>query len=161
MLAGCGVCIAGARRYHGQMRSNVARILRAGLVTGVVDGLWACVLAVGFYGSTFTRLWQAWPRCCPGKRRSAAAPERPRPAWSCTWRGSGVIRALRAAGRVFTRRVDAPTRALRAPEPVTAQSPRTLLLETLPHRPCLCGSAASCRRPWLPSSARRPLCHPR
>lgn len=40
------------------MRSHVARILRAGLVTGVVDGLWACVLAVGFYGSTFTRLWQ-------------------------------------------------------------------------------------------------------
>lgn len=27
-------------------------------MTGVVDGLWACVLAVGFYGSTFTRLWQ-------------------------------------------------------------------------------------------------------
>ena len=34
------------------------RLLRAGLLTGVVDGLFACVLSVFFYGSTVTRLWQ-------------------------------------------------------------------------------------------------------
>src|SRR5512147_2542141 len=34
------------------------RLLRAGLVTGVVDGLFACVLSAFFYGSTVTRLWQ-------------------------------------------------------------------------------------------------------
>ena len=34
------------------------RLLRAGLLTGVVDGLFACVLNVFFYGNTVTRLWQ-------------------------------------------------------------------------------------------------------
>ncbi|HEX8903400.1 MAG TPA: hypothetical protein VF771_01020 [Longimicrobiaceae bacterium] len=34
------------------------RALRAGLVTGIVDGLWACVLVTVFYHSTITRLWQ-------------------------------------------------------------------------------------------------------
>jgi hypothetical protein len=33
------------------------RLLRAGLATGVIDGLWACVLT-WIYGSTFERLWQ-------------------------------------------------------------------------------------------------------
>ena len=32
--------------------------LRAGLATALVDGLWAIVLSVGFYGSTVMRLWQ-------------------------------------------------------------------------------------------------------
>jgi hypothetical protein len=35
-----------------------SRLARAGLLTFVVDGLWACVLSIGFYKSTFTRLWQ-------------------------------------------------------------------------------------------------------
>jgi hypothetical protein len=39
-------------------RDTTSRLLRAGLLTGIVDGLWACVLAIGFYHSTFTRLWQ-------------------------------------------------------------------------------------------------------
>lgn len=49
------------------MSSTVVRLLRAGLVTGVVDGLWACVLAVGFYGSTFARLWQGVASTVLGK----------------------------------------------------------------------------------------------
>lgn len=49
------------------MRSHVVRILRAGLTTGVVDGLWACVLSIGFYGSTFTRLWQGVASTLLGK----------------------------------------------------------------------------------------------
>ena len=32
--------------------------LRAGLLTGISDGLFAIVLSVFFYGSTFARLWQ-------------------------------------------------------------------------------------------------------
>jgi hypothetical protein len=33
-------------------------IARAGLATGVSDFLWACVLSVLIYGSTFGKLWQ-------------------------------------------------------------------------------------------------------
>jgi hypothetical protein len=36
---------------------GVKRLVRAGLVTGVVDGLWAIVLTV-LYGRTIIRLWQ-------------------------------------------------------------------------------------------------------
>lgn len=32
--------------------------VRAGVTTGMVDGLWACILSAGFYGSTVMRLWQ-------------------------------------------------------------------------------------------------------
>jgi hypothetical protein len=39
-------------------RSPLSRFLRAGLLTGISDGLFACVLFAGFYGSTITRLWQ-------------------------------------------------------------------------------------------------------
>jgi hypothetical protein len=35
-----------------------SRLLRAGLLTGVTDGLFSSVLNVFFYGSTVTRLWQ-------------------------------------------------------------------------------------------------------
>ncbi|HEX6747895.1 MAG TPA: hypothetical protein VF092_11445 [Longimicrobium sp.] len=38
--------------------SPLPRILRTGLVTGVVDGIWAIVLVTVFYHSTFARLWQ-------------------------------------------------------------------------------------------------------
>ncbi len=34
------------------------RLIAAGLATALTDGLFACVLAKGFYGSTITRLWQ-------------------------------------------------------------------------------------------------------
>jgi hypothetical protein len=36
----------------------IARLLRAGLLTAVSDGLFSSVLAAFFYGSTVTRLWQ-------------------------------------------------------------------------------------------------------
>ena len=39
-------------------RAPVARLLRAGLLTGVTDALFSSVLVVAFYHSTFTRLWQ-------------------------------------------------------------------------------------------------------
>jgi len=38
--------------------SALARILQAGLVTGVIDGLFSSVLVVAFYHGTFARLWQ-------------------------------------------------------------------------------------------------------
>lgn len=34
------------------------RIVRAGFVTGIIDGLFSSVLVSLFYGSTVTRLWQ-------------------------------------------------------------------------------------------------------
>ena len=40
------------------MRTTVSRLLRAGLLTGVSDGLFSTVLVTFFYGSTPTRLWQ-------------------------------------------------------------------------------------------------------
>lgn len=36
----------------------MARLVRAGLMTGIVDGLFSSVLAAVFYGSTVTRLFQ-------------------------------------------------------------------------------------------------------
>jgi len=38
--------------------SAISRLIRAGLVTGVTDGLFSSVLAAFFYGSTVTRLFQ-------------------------------------------------------------------------------------------------------
>lgn len=40
------------------IRDPLARLVRAGLLTGVTDGLFAIVLSVAFYGSTVTRLFQ-------------------------------------------------------------------------------------------------------
>jgi hypothetical protein len=39
-------------------RDDLSRLLRAGLLTGVVDGLFSSVLSVFFYGSTVTLLFQ-------------------------------------------------------------------------------------------------------
>ncbi len=39
-------------------RGTVSRLLRAGLLTGVTDGLFSSVLSVAFYHSTVTRLFQ-------------------------------------------------------------------------------------------------------
>lgn len=39
-------------------RDPLSRLVRAGLLTGVIDGLFASVLSVAFYGSTVTRLFQ-------------------------------------------------------------------------------------------------------
>ena len=39
--------------------SILLRLVRAGLVTGVTDGLFSSVLAAFVYGSTVTRLWQS------------------------------------------------------------------------------------------------------
>ena len=40
------------------LRDSASRLVRAGLLTFIVDGLWACVLSIVFYKSTFMRLWQ-------------------------------------------------------------------------------------------------------
>lgn len=40
------------------IRNPWSRLVRAGLLTGVTDGLFASVLSVAFYDSTVTRLWQ-------------------------------------------------------------------------------------------------------
>jgi len=39
-------------------RDTLSRLVRAGLLTGITDGLFSSVLSVFFYGSTVTRLWQ-------------------------------------------------------------------------------------------------------
>jgi len=39
-------------------RDEVSLLLRAGLLTGIIDGLFSIVLSVAFYGSTVTRLFQ-------------------------------------------------------------------------------------------------------
>ena len=39
-------------------RDAPSRLVRAGLLTAVTDGLFSSVLAAVFYGSTVTRLWQ-------------------------------------------------------------------------------------------------------
>jgi hypothetical protein len=44
---------------HASNRSGASRLLRAGLLTGIVDGLFSTVLTVFFYNSTATRLWQS------------------------------------------------------------------------------------------------------
>jgi hypothetical protein len=41
-----------------EMTASVSRVLLAGLVTGVADGLFSSVLSVAFYGSSVTRLFQ-------------------------------------------------------------------------------------------------------
>src|SRR5258707_14494348 len=37
---------------------RLSRLVRAGLLTGLVDGMFSSVLSVAFYGSTATRLFQ-------------------------------------------------------------------------------------------------------
>ena len=37
---------------------NLSRLVRAGLITAIVDGLFSSVLSAFFYGSTVARLWQ-------------------------------------------------------------------------------------------------------
>jgi hypothetical protein len=52
--------------YDAAMPNSLARLLRAGVITGIVDGLWACVLAFA-YGSTVTRIWQGVASTVLGK----------------------------------------------------------------------------------------------
>ena len=40
------------------MSGASTRLIRAGLLTGISDGLFSTVLVIFFYGSTATRLWQ-------------------------------------------------------------------------------------------------------
>jgi len=44
------------------------RLLRAGLLTGITDGLFSSVLVAAFYHSTVTRLWQGVASVLIGKR---------------------------------------------------------------------------------------------
>jgi hypothetical protein len=44
--------------YPLAMRDALIRLLAAGIVTGITDGLFSSVLSAFFYGSTVTRLWQ-------------------------------------------------------------------------------------------------------
>jgi len=48
-------------------RDSWSRLLRAGLLTGVTDGLFSSVLSVAFYGSTVTRLFQGVASTVLGK----------------------------------------------------------------------------------------------
>src|SRR5262245_9291327 len=44
--------------YSSRYRYSLSRLVRAGLLTGLTDGLFSSVLSVAFYHSTVTRLWQ-------------------------------------------------------------------------------------------------------
>lgn len=49
------------------IRNPLSRLLRAGLLTGVTDGLFSSILVAFFYGSTVTRLWQGVASVLLGK----------------------------------------------------------------------------------------------
>jgi hypothetical protein len=49
------------------IRNPWSRLVRAGLLTGIVDGLFSSVLSVFFYGSTVTRLFQGVASTLLGK----------------------------------------------------------------------------------------------
>jgi hypothetical protein len=49
------------------IRNPLSRLLRAGLLTGITDGLFASVLSIFFYGSTATRLFQGVASTLLGK----------------------------------------------------------------------------------------------
>jgi len=49
------------------IRDPLSRLVRAGLLTGVIDGLFSSVLSVAFYGSTVTRLFQGVASTLLGK----------------------------------------------------------------------------------------------
>ena len=40
------------------MNSATSRLIRAGVFTAIIDGLFSSILSIAFYGSTVTRLWQ-------------------------------------------------------------------------------------------------------
>ena len=48
-------------------RDSLSRLLRAGLLTAIIDGLFSSVLVVAFYHSTVTRLWQGVASTLIGK----------------------------------------------------------------------------------------------
>ena len=52
-------------------RRSLLLVAGAGLLTGVSDGLFACVLSTVFYGSTVTRLWQGVAATVLGKEAFA------------------------------------------------------------------------------------------
>jgi hypothetical protein len=48
-------------------RDTASRLVRAGLVTGVIDAIFSSVLVIVFYHSTVTRLWQGVASVLLGK----------------------------------------------------------------------------------------------
>jgi hypothetical protein len=54
-------------RIRQMNRDAASRLVRAGLLTGVIDGLFSSVLAAFFYHSTVTRLWQGVASVLLGK----------------------------------------------------------------------------------------------
>jgi uncharacterized membrane protein YagU involved in acid resistance len=54
-------------------RGALARFVRAGATTAIVDGLFSSVLSVAFYGSTVQRLWQGVATVALGAGPSATA----------------------------------------------------------------------------------------
>lgn len=49
------------------IRNPWSRLVRAGLLTGITDGLFSSILVVFFYGSTLERLWQGVASTLLGK----------------------------------------------------------------------------------------------
>ena len=57
-----------ARTVGAMSRSILSRLLRAGLLTGITDGLFSSILATVFYHSTVTRLFQGVASTLLGKQ---------------------------------------------------------------------------------------------
>src|SRR4051812_49512630 len=53
--------------YSPTTAGRVSRLVRAGLLTGVSDGLFASVLSVAFFHSTVARVWQGVASTVLGK----------------------------------------------------------------------------------------------
>jgi hypothetical protein len=70
-------CYHPARHATGE-RAMISRLLRAGVTTGITDGLFSSVLSAFVYGSTVMRLWQGvastllGPSALDGGTRTAA-----------------------------------------------------------------------------------------
>jgi hypothetical protein len=59
--------VATARNTRPMIRNPLSRLVLAGLLTGVSDGLFSSILSVAFYGSTVTRLFQGVASTLLGK----------------------------------------------------------------------------------------------
>ena len=59
--------LSAARYNRSMIRAPLLRLVRAGLLTGVIDGLFSSVLSVAFYDSTVTRLFQGVASTLLGK----------------------------------------------------------------------------------------------
>lgn len=130
-------------------RALFPRLLRAGLVTGVVDGLFSSVLVSVFYGSTVTRLWQGvastllGPSAMEGGARTVAAGVLMHVGVAIGW--SAVFLALYEGWAWLRRRVRSPAGAVGA---AAVYGPLIWMMMSLVVIPMLTGRPPSITYRW-------------